>query len=132
MSEFQDRQAAVEKVKITYGPELGASAKGDEDEEDEPTVSGLRMVKSGSRVSSRNPFWRLITPPSLDSPFIQQKKSGLSAPWILNQVDGVFIFSFRFLNLYLGIKLLGFKPRSELAFEDNVKHSMFIYPDEIV
>ena len=97
MSESQDRQAAVEKVKITYGPELGASAKGDEDEEDEPAiVSGLRMVKSGSRVSSRNPVWRLITPPSLDSLFIQQKKSGLSALWILNQVDGVLIFFFSF------------------------------------
>jgi ATP-dependent DNA helicase 2 subunit 1 len=31
-----------------------------------------------------------------------------------------------------GIKLLGFKDRSELAFEDNVKHSQFIYPDEAV
>jgi hypothetical protein len=32
----------------------------------------------------------------------------------------------------VGIKLLGFKPRSELLFEDNVKHSLFIYPDEMV
>lgn len=32
----------------------------------------------------------------------------------------------------LGIKLLGFKDRTELAFEDNVKHSVFIYPDELV
>lgn len=31
-----------------------------------------------------------------------------------------------------GIKLLGFKDRSELTFEDNVKHSYFIYPDEMV
>lgn len=31
-----------------------------------------------------------------------------------------------------GIKLLGFKDRSELRFEDNVKHSLFIYPDEMV
>ena len=30
------------------------------------------------------------------------------------------------------IKLLGFKDESELAFEDNVKHSFFIYPDEMV
>lgn len=30
------------------------------------------------------------------------------------------------------MKLLGFKDRSELAFEDNVKHSVFIYPDEMV
>ena len=30
------------------------------------------------------------------------------------------------------IKLLGFKDESELAFEDNVKHSFFLYPDEMV
>jgi ATP-dependent DNA helicase 2 subunit 1 len=30
------------------------------------------------------------------------------------------------------IKFLGFKDESELAFEDNVKHSFFIYPDEMV
>ncbi|KAI0763322.1 ku70-like protein [Trametes elegans] len=39
--------------------------------------------------------------------------------------------SFRTLGLEPGIKLLGFKDRSELAFEDNVKHSVFIYPDEM-
>ncbi|KAH9964727.1 ku70-like protein [Lactifluus volemus] len=38
--------------------------------------------------------------------------------------------SFRTLDLEPGIKLLGFKDRSELAFEDNVRHSSFIYPDE--
>ncbi|KAF5364412.1 hypothetical protein D9758_010691 [Tetrapyrgos nigripes] len=39
--------------------------------------------------------------------------------------------SFRTLGLEPGIKLLGFKDRSTLAFEDNVKHSLFIYPDEL-
>ncbi|KAG1822093.1 SPOC like C-terminal domain-containing protein [Suillus variegatus] len=41
------------------------------------------------------------------------------------------IKSFRTLDLEPGIKLLGFKDRTELAFEDNVKHSVFIYPDEL-
>lgn len=41
------------------------------------------------------------------------------------------IRSFRTLDLEPGIKLLGFKDRKELAFEDNVKHSVFIYPDEL-
>ncbi|KAG1735345.1 SPOC like C-terminal domain-containing protein [Suillus paluster] len=41
------------------------------------------------------------------------------------------IKSFRTLDLEPGIKLLGFKKRKELAFEDNVKHSVFIYPDEL-
>jgi len=31
-----------------------------------------------------------------------------------------------------GIQLLGFKDHSELLFEDNIKHSTFIYPDEDV
>ncbi|KAI0667937.1 ku70-like protein [Trametes maxima] len=39
--------------------------------------------------------------------------------------------SFRTLGLEPGIKLLGFKDRSELSFEDNVKHSVFVYPDEM-
>ncbi|KAG1736302.1 SPOC like C-terminal domain-containing protein [Suillus lakei] len=41
------------------------------------------------------------------------------------------ISSFRTLDLEPSIKLLGFKDRTELAFEDNVKHSVFIYPDEL-
>jgi ATP-dependent DNA helicase 2 subunit 1 len=36
----------------------------------------------------------------------------------------------RTLDLEPGLKLLGFKSRSELAFEDNIRHSYFIYPDE--
>ncbi|KAJ6486472.1 SPOC like C-terminal domain-containing protein [Mycena vitilis] len=41
------------------------------------------------------------------------------------------IRSFRTLGLEPGLKLLGFKDRSELLFEDNIKHSLFIYPDEM-
>ncbi|KAH7884884.1 SPOC like C-terminal domain-containing protein [Phlebopus sp. FC_14] len=41
------------------------------------------------------------------------------------------IQSFRTLDLEPGLKLLGFKDKDELAFEDNVKHSLFIYPDEL-
>ncbi len=36
------------------------------------------------------------------------------------------------LIAFPGIKLLGFKDLSELEFEDNIKHSHFIYPDEMV
>ncbi|KAL5485891.1 KU70 [Sanghuangporus weigelae] len=38
--------------------------------------------------------------------------------------------NFRTLGLSPGIKLLGFKDEAELAIEDNVRHSIFIYPDE--
>ncbi|KAF8963093.1 SPOC like C-terminal domain-containing protein [Flammula alnicola] len=41
------------------------------------------------------------------------------------------IRSFRTFGLEPGIKLLGFKDRDQLEFEDNVKHSQFIYPDEM-
>ncbi|KAG2116876.1 SPOC like C-terminal domain-containing protein [Suillus cothurnatus] len=43
------------------------------------------------------------------------------------------IRSFRTLDMEPSVlyKLLGFKDRTELAFEDNVKHSVFIYPDEL-
>ncbi|KAK0470359.1 SPOC like C-terminal domain-containing protein [Desarmillaria tabescens] len=37
---------------------------------------------------------------------------------------------FRTLGLEPSIKLLGFKDQSELLFEDNIKHSLFVYPDE--
>ena len=40
--------------------------------------------------------------------------------------------SFRTLGLSPGLKLLGFKDETELAIEDNVRHSLFIYPDEQV
>ncbi|KAA1467266.1 Ku DNA-binding complex Ku70 subunit [Dentipellis sp. KUC8613] len=39
--------------------------------------------------------------------------------------------TFRTLGLDPGLKLLGFKDREELNFEDNVKHSYFIHPDEM-
>jgi len=38
--------------------------------------------------------------------------------------------AFRTLGIETGIYLLGFKDHSELLFEDNVRHSTFIYPDE--
>ncbi|KAJ3916879.1 SPOC like C-terminal domain-containing protein [Lentinula edodes] len=38
--------------------------------------------------------------------------------------------SFRTLGLEPGLKLLGFKPRDTIKFEDNVKHSLFLYPEE--
>lgn len=35
-------------------------------------------------------------------------------------------------SLLSEIKLLGFKDRETLLFEDNIKHSNFVYPDELV
>lgn len=36
------------------------------------------------------------------------------------------------MAILTGLRLLGFKDSSELAFEDNIKHSMFLHPDENV
>jgi len=44
--------------------------------------------------------------------------------------NGDEVRTFRTLGLEPGIKLLGFKDLDQLAIEDSVKHSMFIYPDE--
>ncbi|KAJ2913757.1 hypothetical protein MD484_g6661, partial [Candolleomyces efflorescens] len=41
------------------------------------------------------------------------------------------IRSFRTMGLETGVRLLGFKDKSELNFEDNIKHSYFLYPDEM-
>lgn len=60
-------------------------------------------------------------------------KSNHFVPWDLNLVSKNFIFIVLFIDPRIkGIKLLGFKDRSELRFEDNIKHSQFIYPDELV
>lgn len=50
---LQDREADIDKTKIVYGPELGAPAAGDEDDDgDKPLGSfGTRLVKAGYRVS---------------------------------------------------------------------------------
>ncbi|KAJ3512006.1 hypothetical protein NLJ89_g3774 [Agrocybe chaxingu] len=95
----EDRQAEVDKTKIVYGCDQGASGATEEDEDGEEAAggAGTRLVKAGNR------------------PFFTAEE----------------IRSFRTLGLEPGIKLLGFKPRSELAFEDNIKHSQFIYPDEM-
>ncbi|KAF8799055.1 Ku DNA-binding complex, Ku70 subunit [Phlegmacium glaucopus] len=95
----EDRQAEVDKTKIVYGADLGASAAGDDDDDGDEALGsfGARLVKAGHR-----PFYTA------------------------NEIR-----SFRTMGLEPGIKLLGFKDRSELRFEDNVKHSVFIYPDEL-
>lgn len=61
-------------------------------------------------------------------------KLGLFVPWDLNLVIFPRTLSVSsYIDLQIkGIKLLGFKDSSELRFEDNVKHSQFIYPDELV
>ncbi|KAJ7044846.1 SPOC like C-terminal domain-containing protein [Mycena alexandri] len=87
----EDRQAEVDKTKMVYGMDVGATADDDDD------TGGTRVVQPGQR-----PFYTAED-----------------------------IRSFRTLGREPGVKLLGFKDRSELLFEDNIKHSQFIYPDEM-
>lgn len=69
---------------------------------------------------------------SINSHSTRPKTSGHSGLSGWNQVGFVSVRA-RLIGLMLpGLKLLGFKDRSELQFEDNIKHSLFIYPDELV
>jgi len=132
----QDRQADVDKTKIVYGADLGTSADGDEDNEESTGTFGVRVVKASTRVSYfPHNNYSLTWIPSC-SRFIPPKKSVLFVLWVLNLVTA-FSHPTRLLSyvpclITLGIKLLGFKDRGELRFEDNIKHSQFIYPDEMV
>ncbi|TFK63151.1 Ku DNA-binding complex, Ku70 subunit [Pluteus cervinus] len=94
----EDREAEVERNKIVYGMDLGATAASRGEEEEESSAPSVgRAGKNGQRVF-----------------------------YTADEVK-----AFTTLGLEPGIKLLGFKDRSELLFEDNVKHSYFIYPDEM-
>ncbi|KAF5359498.1 hypothetical protein D9756_002900 [Leucocoprinus leucothites] len=94
----EEHQADVEKTKLVFGVEQGASKTGDEEEEEE---SGLGFGVKLAQVDQR--------------PFYTAEE----------------VRSFRTLGLEPGIRLLGFKDRDELKFGDNIKHSQFIYPDEM-
>ena len=59
-------------------------------------------------------------------------KSNLSGRWDWNLVRLEMLSMSCNLTHVPGLKLLGFKNRKELVFEDNIKHSVFINPDEMV
>lgn len=101
--------------------ELGASiAEGaDESEEAKSAVMGTRSVPLSSRVFYTSDEVRSFRTLGLEPGTYKS---------LLCDRDGPDIQ----LTAWLGIKLLGFKSRKELAFEDNIKHSFFIYPDEMV
>ncbi|TRM62208.1 ku70-like protein [Schizophyllum amplum] len=91
----------IDKSKMLFGMDLG----GDKD----------AVAQAGGKTSSRyDPsVMRLVKPG--DRPFFNSEE----------------VKKFRTLGLEPGIKLLGFKDSKSLQFEDNVKHSQFIYPDEL-
>lgn len=71
--------------------------------------------------------------PDFLSLFSPLKMSGPSGRWVLNLVSLIGVGRYgEPTTPFEGIKLLGFKDRDELAFEDSIKHSLFIYPDELV
>ncbi|KAJ3501671.1 hypothetical protein NMY22_g18843 [Coprinellus aureogranulatus] len=95
------REEEVDKAKIVYGASGGASAAAANADEDDGDGEENGAAIRKVKAGQR-PFY---TPEE--------------------------IRSFRTMGLETGIKLLGFKDRSELRFEDNVKHSSFLYPDEM-
>lgn len=98
-------------------------------------MSMTRAVKSGNRVKQpRVLAGRDMLNDCLHSRFIPLMRSGLSVLSTLNLVMPILVSIIP--NAYIltlpGLKLLGFKEKSQIAFGDNVKHALFIYPDELV
>ncbi|KAG6865389.1 hypothetical protein C0991_002970 [Blastosporella zonata] len=110
------REAEVDKAKMLYGMSLGeTTSAGDDEDEDESKDEGIvREVPVGKR-----PFYTADDIRSF-------RTMGL-------EPGNPYVMSLGFLShASSGIKLLGFKDRGELAFEDSIKHSHFIYPDEMI
>ena len=98
-------------------------------------MSITRTVKLGHRVKSLR-VWLAdgVLNDRLHSRSIPRMRYGLSALWSLNPVIPTLSPAILHDHILtsLGLKLLGIKNKSEVAFEDNVKHALFIYPDELV
>lgn len=121
----------MDRTKVIYGAGQGTSTNTDEDE-DSGLGFGVKTAKPGQRVSS----WQLNVGAMLTvcSHFTPLKRFVRSEHWALNLVRHVAGWETDLADdsILSGLKLLGFKDKEELRFEDNVKHSQFIYPDEMV
>ncbi|PPQ83990.1 hypothetical protein CVT25_000536 [Psilocybe cyanescens] len=102
----EGNQKEVDKTKIVYGPDLGMGAS-------KPEVGAADDDEDNDEEITGGFGARVVK--AGQRPFFTAED----------------IRSFRTLGLEPGIKLLGFKDRAELQLEDNVKHSQFIYPDEM-
>lgn len=117
---------------MLFGTMLGDSdIKGDEEDEGvEPGEFGTRMVKHGECVSidsslqfgGSQPYQPFYTADEVRAFRTFGLETGMIPAFITAKIS----------NILQGIQLLGFKDHSELLFEDNIKHSIFIYPDEDV
>ncbi|KAF8340621.1 ku70-like protein [Cantharellus anzutake] len=110
----QDQQTEVKRTKIFYGvkmgdgvdfgleasPKLAIEGEDDSETEDEDVKPSLK----NSRGQGPKPKKVLFTAEEVKE--------------------------FRTIGLSPGVKILGYKDKSELQFEDNVKHAYFLYPDE--
>ncbi|KAI0090224.1 SPOC like C-terminal domain-containing protein [Irpex rosettiformis] len=94
---------AVKKDEIMYGASLGETVKAETVEDDGDSADG---IQEGS-IARAVPL-------------------NVKVFYTADEVK-----SFRTLGLEPQLKLLGFKTRKSLRAEDNVKHSIFIYPDEM-
>ncbi|KZT06069.1 ku70-like protein [Laetiporus sulphureus 93-53] len=116
----EGEQAEVDKTKVLYGMELGAVAAIEEaqEESDREGMLGTRVIAANSRVFYTADELRSFRTMGLDP-------SKIAHPPTVSAVRLCCLMPIA------AIRLLGFKDQSELAFEDNVKHSLFIYPDEM-
>lgn len=123
----------VDRHKILFGGKLGTGTADAEDEEMKPSIA--KTVKHGHRVKIVPDFVdNGVLNDCIHSRSIPRMRFGPSVLWTLNLVMPTLnlIVSYAHILPFPGLKLLGFKNKSEIAFEDNVKHALFIYPDELV
>lgn len=120
---------------MALGAALAAAPANDDGDDDENDGDdNVRLVKKGKRVRF---LWRhrKVVNSRVTQPAVFYCRRAQVFPHDGSRARYVGQVSqprCRSLSPFIGLKLLGFKDRSELAFEDNTKHSLFIYPDEMV
>ena len=125
-------QVVAKKPEVLFGMKLGDPAiKGNEEGEGaELDELGTRMVEHGECVSEivvPNPVLSQSYKPFYTTEEVRALRTFRLETGVIPALPTPHI-----PDSSQGVQLLGFKDHSELLFEDNIKHSTFIYPDEDV
>ncbi|KAG8995655.1 ATP-dependent DNA helicase II subunit 1, partial [Tulasnella sp. 427] len=108
-----EQQIEVDKSQIMFGMKSVAVAEADEEEDAKPTKAARRQ-------------------PALFTAEQVKEFKTLGIEPGLSRLPESFVVSGGIEIAPLGIKILGFKDRNALRFQDQIKHAYFIYPDESV
>ncbi|KAG8806185.1 ATP-dependent DNA helicase II subunit 1, partial [Serendipita sp. 399] len=90
-----------------------------------PVVYGMSLPSAQSDPSALDSEENQDIVPSSNDQSLGEHTGSSSVFWTKEDVT-----KFRTLGMQPGIKILGFKDADTLAFEDNIKHSYFIYPSD--